>query len=449
MLPDQVQFNLTLRLCWFPIMKRKHPELPDRYDAFLQELKERIRSAQVRAALSVNRELVLLYWGIGRDILSRQQSEGWGAKVVDRLAHDLLKAFPGMTGFGARNLKYMRAFAEAYPDQQFVQQVVAQLPWGHNVRILEMVKAPAEREWYIRQAVESGWTRNVLVHQIEGDLHRRQGRAVTNFQRTLPAPQSELAQELLKDPYNFDFLTLGTEMLERDLERGLIDHLRDLILELGKGFAFVGNQYHLEIGGQDYFLDLLFYHLRLRCYVVIDLKIEEFRPEFAGKMNFYLSAVDDLLRHVDDTASIGLILCKEKNRIVVEYALRDTGKPMGVAQYRLTESLPERLQSELPTSHDLAGELPRFNLVTMRFRLERALQTIAEKRGLSAKLVGIAALTRALASANALSTEVVADLRTISAVLNSAVHGQDFKAEEAQSALDLGNSLLSRLEGRD
>ena len=214
-------------------MKRKHPELPDRYDAFLQELKERIRSAQVRAALSVNRELVLLYWGIGGDILDRQKSEGWGAKVVDRLARDLLQAFPGMTGFGARNLKYMRAFAEAYPEQQFVQQVVAQLPWGHNVRILEMVKAPAQREWYIRQAVESGWTRNVLVHQIEGDLHRRQGRAVTNFQRTLPAPQSELAQELLKDPYNFDFLTLGTEMLERDLERGLIDHLRDLILELG------------------------------------------------------------------------------------------------------------------------------------------------------------------------------------------------------------------------
>jgi predicted nuclease of restriction endonuclease-like (RecB) superfamily len=449
MLPDRVQLNLTLRLCWFPIMKRKHPELPDRYDAFLQELKERIRSAQVRAALSVNRELVLLYWGIGRDILSRQQSEGWGTKVVDRLAHDLLQAFPGMTGFGARNLKYMRAFAEAYPDQQFVQQVVAQLPWGHNVRILEMVKAPAEREWYIRQAVESGWTRNVLVHQIEGDLHRRQGRAVTNFQRTLPAPQSELAQELLKDPYNFDFLTLGTEMLERDLERGLIDHLRDLILELGKGFAFVGNQYHLEIGGQDYFLDLLFYHLRLRCYVVIDLKIEEFRPEFAGKMNFYLSAVDDLLRHVDDTPSIGLILCKEKNRIVVEYALRDTGKPVGVAQYRLTESLPKRLQSELPTSHDLAGELPRFHLVTMRIRLERTLQTIAEKRGLSTKLVGIAALTRALTSANALSTEVVVDLRTVSAVLNSAVHGQNIEAEETQSALELGNSLLSRLEGSD
>ena len=446
MLPDQVQFNLTLRLCWFPIMKRKHPELPDRYDAFLQELKERIRNAQVRAALSVNRELVLLYWGIGRDILTRQQSEGWGAKVVDRLAHDLLQAFPGMTGFGARNLKYMRAFAEAYPDQQFVQQVVAQLPWGHNVRILEMVKAPEQREWYIRQAVESGWTRNVLVHQIESRLHQRQGRAVTNFQRTLPAPQSELAQELLKDPYNFDFLTLGPEMLERDLERALIDHLRNFILELGKGFAFVGNQYHLEIGGQDYFIDLLFYHLHLRCYVVIDLKIEEFKPEFAGKMNFYLSAIDDKLRHPDDIPSIGLILCKDKNGIVVEYALRDTGKPMGIAQYRLTESLPEQMQAELPTNDEILRELPRFNLVSMRIRLEQALQAIADKRGLSAKLVGIGSLTGALAEAKALSIEVVADLRTVSAVLNSAVHGKQIKPEEAQAALQLGNSLLSRLE---
>lgn len=227
-----------------------------------------------------------------------------------------------------------------------------------------MVKAPEQREWYIRHAVESGWTRNVLVHQIESDLHQRKGQAVTNFQRTLPAPQSELAQELLKDPYNFDFLTLGPEMLERDLERGLIEHLRDFILELGKGFAFVGNQYHLEIGGQDYFIDLLFYHLHLRCYVVIDLKIEEFRPEFADKMNFYLSAMDDR-RHADDAPSIGLILCKEKNRIVVEYALRDSGKPMGVAQYRLVESLPKRLQSELPTNDDLAREMapvqPRYH----------------------------------------------------------------------------------------
>jgi predicted nuclease of restriction endonuclease-like (RecB) superfamily len=368
--------------------------------------------------------------------------------VIDRLAQDLLQAFPGMTGFGARNLKYMRALAEAYPDEQFVQQVVAQLPWGHNVRILEMVKDGRQREWYIRQAVESGWTRNVLVHQIESGLHQRQGQAVTNFQRTLPAPQSELAQELLKDPYNFDFLTLGPEMLERDLERGLIDHLRDFILELGKGFAFVGNQYHLEIGGQDYFIDLLFYHLHLRCYVVIDLKIEEFRPEFAGKMNFYLSAMDDR-RHANDAPSIGLILCKEKNRIVVEYALRDTGKPMGVAQYRLVESLPKRLQSELPTNDELAREMPRFNLVTMRIRLEQALQAVATKRGLKRKAVGIGELTTALTGANALSAEIAADLRTVSVVLNSAVHGKKIEAEEAQAALQLGNSLLTRLENND
>jgi predicted nuclease of restriction endonuclease-like (RecB) superfamily len=368
--------------------------------------------------------------------------------VIDRLAQDLLQAFPGMTGFGARNLKYMRALAEAYPDEQFVQQVVAQLPWGHNVRILEMVKDGRQREWYIRQAVESGWTRNVLVHQIESGLHQRQGQAVTNFQRTLPAPQSELAQELLKDPYNFDFLTLGPEMLERDLERGLIDHLRDFILELGKGFAFVGNQYHLEIGGQDYFIDLLFYHLHLRCYVVIDLKIEEFRPEFAGKMNFYLSAMDDR-RHANDAPSIGLILCKEKNRIVVEYALRDTGKPMGVAQYRLVESLPKRLQSELPTNDELAREMPRFNLVTMRIRLEQALQAVATKRGLKRKAVGIGELTTTLTGANALSAEIAADLRTVSVVLNSAVHGEKIEAEEAQAALQLGNSLLTRLENND
>src|ERR1700730_6898593 len=208
-------------------------------------------------------------------------------------------------GFRARNLKYMRAFAEAYPDQEFVQQVVAQLPWGHQVRILDTVIDAKLREWDIRQAVQGGWSRNVLVHQIESNLFERQGHALTNFDKTLPAPQSDLAQQLIKDPYNFDFLTLGPDVQERDLERSLIEHVRDFMLALGKGFAFVGSQYHLEIGDQDFFLDLLFYHLRLRCYVVIDLKIEEFKPEFAGKMNFYLSAVDDLLRRSEDQPSLG------------------------------------------------------------------------------------------------------------------------------------------------
>ena len=260
--------------------------------------------------------------------------------MIDRLGEDLRRAFPEMTGLSGRNLKYMRAFAEAYPDQEIVQQVVARLPWGHNVRLVEAVKDPAERLWYARQAIEHGWSRNILVHQIESDLYHRQGKAITNFERTLPAPQSELAKELIKDPYSFDFLALGPDMSERELERSLLDHLRSLILELGKGFAFVGSQYPLQVGGQDYYLDLLFYHLRLRCFVVLELKIEEFKPEFAGKMNFYLSAVDDQLRHETDGPSIGIILCKGKNAVVVEYALRDSAKPMGVAEYRLSPSLP-------------------------------------------------------------------------------------------------------------
>jgi predicted nuclease of restriction endonuclease-like (RecB) superfamily len=334
--------------------------LPDGYEAFLGELKSRIRSAQVRAALSVNRELILLYWSIGNGILERQRSEAWGAKVIDRLAADLSRAFPGITGFRARNLKYMRSLAEAYPDPEFVQRVVALLPWGHNIRLLDTVKDPEERVWYIRQAVENGWSRNVLVHQIESGLYRRQGKALTNFSRTLPAPHSELAQQVIKDPYNFDFLTLGPEIGERELERSLTEHVRDFILELGKGFAFLGSQFHLEVGGQDFFIDLLFYHVRLRCYVVIDLKIEDFKPEFAGKMNFYLSAVDEQLRHDQDHPSIGIILCKQRNNIIVEYALRDTNKPMGVAHYLLTpgEALPGDLQEDLPTAAELSAAVP-------------------------------------------------------------------------------------------
>lgn len=232
--------------------------LPKGYEDLLKDLKHRIRTAQIRAALSVNRELVLLYWSIGRDILVRQGQHGWGAKVVDRLADDLRREFPEMAGFSPRNLKYMRALAEAYPSEQFVQQAVAQIPWGHNVRILDYVKSPAEREWYIRQTVENGWSRNVLVHQIESGLYKRQGKALTNFPTTLPPPQSDLAQQIVKDPYNFDFLTLAPQAQEREVERGLIEHIRDFLLELGVGFSFVGSQYLLEVGGQDFRLDLLF-----------------------------------------------------------------------------------------------------------------------------------------------------------------------------------------------
>ncbi|WP_445175106.1 YhcG family protein [Microcoleus sp.] len=331
--------------------------IPEDYYDFLRELKGRILQAQVRAVISVNRELVLLYWQIGRDILNRQQQQGWGAKIIDNLAADLQKAFPEMKGFSPRNLKYMRSFAEAYPDEQFVQQVVAQIPWGHNLRILDAVKVPVEREWYIRQTIEQGWSRNVLVHQIESGLYRRQGKADTNFSRTLPEAQSELAQQLLKDPYNFDFISLGKEAQERELEKALIDRIRDFLLELGVGFAFVGSQYHLEVEGEDFYIDLLFYHLRLRCFVVIDLKVEAFKPEFSGKMSFYVSAVDDLLKHRDDMPTIGIILCKNKKQKIVEYALRDMNKPIGVSTYQLREALPEQLQGSLPTVEQLEAEL--------------------------------------------------------------------------------------------
>lgn len=339
------------------LVKTSSASLLAGYDELLRDLKARIGQAQVRAAIAVNSELVMLYWSIGRDILVRQQQQRWGAKVVDRLAADLRRAFPEMKGFSRTNLLYMRAFAEAYPDEQFVQQAVGQIPWGHNVRILDQVKDVQAREFYIRQTVQHGWSRTVLEMQIESNLYGRQGGGTTNFERTLPAPQSDLARQLLKDPYDFDFLTLGEEAHERDLERGLVEHIREFLLELGIGFAFVGSQYHIEVGGQDFYLDLLFYHLRLRAYVVIELKVTEFKPEYAGKMNFYLSAVDDLLRHEQDQPSIGIILCKTKNKVVAEYALRDTQKPIGVSSFQLTESLPEKLQGSLPTIEELEEEL--------------------------------------------------------------------------------------------
>jgi predicted nuclease of restriction endonuclease-like (RecB) superfamily len=335
------------------------------YDEFLLDLKSRIQSAQIKAAVSVNRELITLYWNIGREILQRQTAQGWGAKVIDRLARDLRAAFPDMKGFSPRNIKYMRAFADAYAEEQFVQQVAAQIPWFHHCVLLDKVKNPSEREWYIRQTVENGWSRNVLVLQIESGLYGRKGKAVTNFDRTLPAPQSDLAQQLLKDPYNFDFLTLDSEARERDLERELLTHIRQFLLELGVGFAFVGSQYHLEVGGDDFYIDLLFYHLRLRCFVVIDLKMRKFTPADAGQMNFYLSAVDDLLRHKNDQPSVGLILCKEENRIVAEYALRDMSKPIGVSAFQITESLPENLQSSLPTIEELESELSKVDTKPM------------------------------------------------------------------------------------
>ncbi len=418
---------------------------PQSYSAFVSDLKHKIAEARHRASLSVNRELIMLYWTIGRDILARQEREGWGAKVIDRLADDLRHAFPEMTGLSSRNLKYMRALADAWPDGEFVQRVVAQLPWGHNVSLLDSVKAPEERAWYARQAIEHGWTRPVLVHQIESNLFVRQGSALTNFARTLPAAQSELAQQILKDPYTFDFLSLGPEMLERDLERGLIEHLRAMILELGKGFAFVGSQYHVQVGGQDYYLDLLFYHLRLRCFVVIELKIEDFKPEFAGKMNFYLSAVDDQLRHENDQPTIGIILCKGRNEVIVEYALRDSSKPMGIAQYQLSPALPAQLQRELPTVEDFAREFPLMSLVKLRIEIERAVRNFATAKGVEpSRPTGIGNMLHDLDRRGLAPVGTGRFLDTLR-VMNEASHGVEIDSAEAARAIEIGTAFLSEL----
>jgi predicted nuclease of restriction endonuclease-like (RecB) superfamily len=350
----------------------RHPEgaLPPGYGPFLEDLKSRIQAARVKAAISANRELIALYWDIGKSIIERQRAEKWGKAVVERLATDLQKAFPGIEGFSSRNIWRMRAFHLAWTEEigklprpvagadgQNLPQAVAEIPWGHNVWLLEKIQEPVERLWYAQCTLSHGWSRAVLAHQIETDLYRRQGKAVTNFERTLPPPQSDLAQQTIKDPYVFDFLALAENARERDLERGLLEHIRKFLLELGVGFAFVGSQVHLEVEGEDFYLDLLFYHLRLRCFVVIDLKMEPFKPEFAGKMNFYLSAVDARLRHSGDQPSIGIILCKTRKRLIAEYALRNTRTPIGVSQYMLTRTVPSELKSSLPSVSELEKEL--------------------------------------------------------------------------------------------
>ena len=330
---------------------------PDGYTDWLGALKLRIHAAQQRAALAVNAELLQLYWQIGHDILERQSEQGWGAKVIDRLSHDLRQAFPEMKGFSRANLKYMRAFAEAWSEDAIGQQPVGQLPWGHNIVLLTKLKALEERLAYGNAAVRHGWSRNVLVMQIETRQLERQGRAITNFAQALPAPQSDLARESLKDPYRFDFLGIGDEALEREIEQAMVEHVTDFLLELGAGFAFVGRQVHVEVGGEDFYLDLLFYHLRLRCYVVIELKAGGFKPEHLGQLGFYLTAVDELIKDERDEPTIGLLLCKSKNKVVAEYALRDNSRPLGIAEYQLVEALPEPLQTNLPTIEQIEREL--------------------------------------------------------------------------------------------
>ena len=334
--------------------------LDKNYLETLTSLKEKIKTAQIKALVSVNSELINLYWEIGKTILEQQEKQGWGANVINQLSKDLQKDFPEMKGFSPRNLGYMKKFAETYNNIEFLQQVVAKLPWGQNIVLLDKISSDNERIWYAEKTIQNGWSRNVLVHQIESKLYERQGmldNKTTNFLTVLPSPNSELAQDMIKDPYKFDFLGIGEEAKEREIEKALVTHIKKFLLELGSGFAFVGQQYHLEVGGQDFYIDLLFYNINLKCYVVIELKAGDFKPSDAGQLNFYLSAVDDLLKNPDGNPAIGILLCKTKNKTIAEYALKDMSKPMGISEYRLTEAIPENLKTALPSIEELEKEL--------------------------------------------------------------------------------------------
>ncbi len=361
------------------------------YGQLLIRIKDRIRRAQVKATLSANAEMILMYRDIGRMIHERQQHEGWGAKIIPQLSRDIRNELPEIKGFSERNIGYMIRFAREYDSHlilqqpvaksppethstkvpqpvaqltdtkpyENLQQLVAKIPWGHHILLMEKIKDLPLRQWYMRQTMEQGWSRNVLSLMIKSNAHERQGMAVTNFEKLLPDPQSDLARQTLKDPYIFDFLTLTEPFQERELETELIKHLEKFLLELGRGFAFVGRQYHIEVGDRDFYIDLLFYHLNLRCFVVIELKKGAFKPEYAGKINFYCSVVDDRLKHETDQPTIGLILCQENNRILAEYSLRDIQKPIGVSEYELSRALPDNLKSSLPTVEEIENELSK------------------------------------------------------------------------------------------
>lgn len=338
-------------------MGKEMAMMPADYVQWLADIKNRVLTARHKAVLAVNSELVSLYWHIGRDILQRQAAQGWGSKVIDRLGRDLREAFPEMKGFSRANLLYMRAFAEAWTDFEIVQQAVGQLPWGHNVLLLNRIKEKEARLFYVQKAIAENWSRATLEVHIKNRLHERQGKAVTNFAARLPASTSALVQETLKDPYLFDFLSLGEDAQEREIENALVQHITRFLLELGNGFAFVGRQYRLEVNGDEFFIDLLFYHTRLKCYVVVELKATAFKPEHAGQLNFYLAAVDAQIKAPDDHPTIGLLLCKTQNRLVAEYALSGIDKPIGIAEYELVRALPEPLVTNLPTVEELENEL--------------------------------------------------------------------------------------------
>jgi len=364
-----------------------------RFASLLSDVKQRIQTAQTRVMLGVNSELVRLYWDIGRTIDARQKSEGWGSAVIPRLALELKNELPELKGFSERNIGYMIRFAREYgtpvilqqpaaklgigepgktqpvDDQpgeivqqaaaklQFPVELLTSLPWFHHVVLMEKVKDLAARRWYMEQVLANGWSRNILALQIEAQAHARHGKARSNFALTLPPHQSDLVQQTLKDPYIFDFLTLTEPFHERELETGLVHHLEKFLLELGQGFAFVGRQYKIEVGDEDFYIDLLFYHLRLRAFVVIELKKGKFKPEYAGKLNFYCNVVNDRLKHPTDQPTIGLILCQERSRLLAEYSFAGIDKPIGISTYELTRALPKDVRSALPTVEEIEAEL--------------------------------------------------------------------------------------------
>lgn len=314
------------------------------YRSFIEDLKDKVKQSRYKATLSVNRELILLYHHIGKQILNSQKIYGWGAKIIDQMSQDLRITFPEMKGFSSRNLKYMRKFADEYQEQQIVQEVLAQLTWYHNTTLLDKVSDKEEREFYIKEAITNGWSRNMLVHNIESDLYVRSKEKISNYDLVLPPKHSDLAKSFLKDPHVFEFIDECKS--ERDLEKSLVAQIQKFMLELGRGFAFVGSQYQISVGDEDFFIDLLFYHIKLKSYVIIELKTGKFKPEYAGKLQFYITAVDRQLREDGDNPSIGIILCKDKNKVVAEYSLEGMKTPLGIADYKLKESLPSTKELE-------------------------------------------------------------------------------------------------------
>lgn len=359
------------------------------YKSLLKHIKSQIHTSQIKAAISVNHELLKLYWNLGKIVTEKQKQTKWGEGLVVQLSKDLSLDFPEMKGFSERNLFYIQRWYLFYSqslkklpqvvavikkstellqlnavnknrrEQEIIIELITLIPWGHNREIITKCKELHEALFYVIEAIRNNWSRNVLIHQIESRLFKRKGKAITNFELTLPKPQSDLAEQTLKDPYNFDFLSLTTAVHERGLEAALMDHITKFLLELGSGFAFVGKQYHLEVGEEDFYIDLLFYHIKLHCYVVIELKTGKFLPEYAGKLNFYLSLVDDKLKTKEDQSSIGILICKQKHKVIAEYALRDVSKPIGITEYKLTESIPNKLKRSLPSIEKLESELKK------------------------------------------------------------------------------------------